>query len=67
MRRLIGKAIMDIGDEATVIWPDGKRAEVEYVDTFGYDHILKYKDTGKEIRLTNRYIERMGILVIKNK
>jgi hypothetical protein len=67
MRRLIGKAIMDIGEEATIIWPDGKRAVAEYVDTFGYDHILKNVDTGKEIRLTNRYIERMGILVIKNK
>ncbi len=67
MRRLIGTAVMDIGDEATVIWPDGKRVIAEYVDTFGYDHILKVKDEDREIRLTNRYISRMGIRVIKNK
>ena len=67
MRRLIGKAIMDIGDEATIIWPDGKRVDAEYVDTFGYDHILKAKEDGREIRLTNRYIARMGILVVKKK
>lgn len=67
MRRLIGKAIMDIGDEATVIWPDGRRTDAVYVDTFGYDHILKAKDTDKEIRLTNRYIDRMGIMVVKKK
>ncbi|MBE6648294.1 MAG: hypothetical protein E7614_02095 [Ruminococcaceae bacterium] len=67
MRRLIGKAIMDIGEEATIIWPDGKRLEAEYVDTFGYDHILKAKEDGREIRLTNRYIARMGILVVKKK
>ena len=65
MRRLIGKAVMDIGDMATIIWPDGKRVEAEYVDTFGYDHILKAKEDGREIRLTNRYISRMGILVVK--
>ncbi len=65
MRRLIGKAVMDIGDTATIIWPDGKRVEAEYVDTFGYDHILKAKEDGREIRLTNRYISRMGILVVK--
>ena len=67
MRRLIGKAVMDIGDVATVIWPDGKRVVAEYVDTFGYDHILKVKGEDREIRLTNRYISRMGIQVIKNK
>ncbi len=67
MRRLIGKAIMDIGEEATIIWPDGKRVEAEYVDTFGYDHILKAKEDGREIRLTNRYIARMGILIVKKK
>ncbi len=65
MRRLIGKAVMDIGDIATIIWPDGKRVEAEYVDTFGYDHILKAKEDGREIRLTNRYISRMGILIVK--
>ena len=65
MRRLIGKAVLDIGDKATIIWPDGKRTEAEYVDTFGYDHILKALDDGREIRLTNRYISRMGILVVK--
>ena len=37
----------------------------EYVDTFGYDHILKAKEDEREIRLTNRYISRMGILVVK--
>lgn len=67
MRRLIGKAIMDIGDVALIIWPDGKRIEAEYVDTFGYDHILKSKTDDREIRLTNRYISRMGIQVIKKK
>ena len=67
MRRLIGKAVMDIGDEAIVIYPDGKRIEAEYVDTFGYDHIMKVKGEDREIRLTNRYISRMGIQVIKKK
>ncbi len=67
MRRLVGSAIMDIGDEATIVWPDGKRVVAEYVDTFGYDHILKAKEDQREIRLTNRYISRMGIRVIKNK
>jgi hypothetical protein len=67
MRRLVGSAIMDIGDEATIVWPDGKRVVAEYVDTFGYDHNLKAKEDEREIRLTNRYISRMGIRVIKNK
>jgi len=67
MRRLVGSAVMDIGDEATIIWPDGKSVIAEYVDTFGYDHILKAQEDGREIRLTNRYISRMGIRVIKNK
>jgi hypothetical protein len=67
MRRLIGTAVMDIGDEATIIWPDGKTVVAEYVDTYGYDHILKVKSEEREIRLTNRYIGRMGIRVIKNK
>ena len=58
---------MDIGDEATIIYPDGKRLEGEYVDTFGYDHIFKVKGEDREIRLTNRYISRMGIHVIKKK
>ena len=67
MRRLIGKVVMDIGEEALIIWPDGKRVSAEYVDTFGYDHILKVKGEEREIRLTNRYISRMGIQVIKKK
>jgi hypothetical protein len=67
MRRLIGDAVMDIGDEATIIWPDGKRVVAQYVDTFGYDHILKVVDEDREIRLTNRYIKRMGIIIVKKK
>ena len=66
MRRLIGNAILDIGEKAIIVWPDGRSEEAEYIDTFGNDHILK-SESGKDIRLTNRYIDLKGITVTKKK
>ena len=39
--------VIKIGEKMSNAKADGKRVEVEYVDTFGYDHILKAKEDGR--------------------
>lgn len=66
MDSLVGSLILSGGEKVVITFSNGNTEHAVYIETIGYTHYF-HTPNGKEIRLSNHFMDMKDITVEKDK